>query len=194
MSTARSQQPAPISSPPFVLLALRLGRVHLEQRQPLPQTGSIFVAREPLATLFESLYTDLLSREGVVFAPGTGDRGHEITLAAVHSQPQQDVLVPIAADARESTIDVREALLLAQVTRRVVVPVGISCGARWPLSRSCLPLPLSRIVAAIESPFEVPRQPEQIPEPWIDTILRLLKQAEGRAQDHLATWRRSGRP
>jgi hypothetical protein len=74
-----------------------------------------------------------------------------------------------------------------------VIPIGIGCGACLPFLRSTIALPLTRIVAIIDAPFDVPEQPQEIPGAWGDTIIRLLKQADGRAQDSLATWRKTGR-
>ena len=163
--------------------------------------------------VFEGLYAEHLpDRDGIIIAPGTGDQGPDnlstdlLTFSGAcdpdgktfryygeMDEPMLDVLVPIASDPREANIDVQEALHLAQQTNRAVIPAGIGCGTCWPFLRSDIPLPLTRIVAVIEAPFDVPEQPQEIPEAWTSTIIRLLKQADGRALDQLATWRKSGR-
>ena len=194
MTTGSTLRPASISPTAFVDISLHFCHAHVDVRQALPSTGSILVVRERFMAVFEGLYAEHLpDRDGIIIAPGTGDQGHTVTLAALDPHPLLDVLVPIASDPREANIDVQEALHLAQQTNRVVIPAGIGCGTCWPFLRSDIPLPLTRIVAVIEAPFDVPEQPQEIPEAWTSMIIRLLKQADGRALDQLATWRKSGR-
>jgi len=188
------QQPAAIAPTAFSRLLVRVARAQIVYQQNLSsRTGVVLAVRDHFVPVFESLYLlEMPDRAGVIFAPGTGEMGHSVTLSAVEHRSELDVLVPIANDPAEAAIDVRQALRLAQQTRRSVVPLGIACGACLPLLRSAMPAPLARMVVMVDAPFEVPEFPQEVPAAWAETIIRLLQRADGRARDYLATWRRSG--
>ena len=188
-----SQQPAILSPTLFTRLSMGLARVQMIYRQDLRDEGIVLVVQDRYISLFEGLYDQNMEpRQGVILPSGTGKMAVSATIDAIQGTRDLDVLVPISDLHDEAEIDIREALELAQKTGREVVPVGIACGACWPLLRHAVPLPGARTIAQFEAPFLVPEQPADIPSTWVETILRLLKAADGRAKDRLATWRKHG--
>lgn len=190
-----SQQPATLSPHLLTRLIMGLTRIQMIYRQDLRDEGIVLVVQDRYITLFEGLYSLLLEqRRGVILPSGTGKMAVAATVDLIEGTRGLDVLVPISDIPDEAEIDIREALELAQKTGREVVPVGIACGTCWPFLRHDVPLPGARTIAQFEAPFVVPEQPADIPSTWVETILRLLKAADGRAKDRLATWRKYGNP
>lgn len=154
-------------------------------------------ARPPAALrwLAGTMRVHLLGMEGlttpgaVLVAPRPYDVIARATLAA-----RLDDAVLIAVDSRGPEVrrQIAEAIRLARAAGGKVYPVGIAVQAAFTVGRGAVPLPWARAVLIVEAPFQVPAQPEHIPDVWTDAVERLLKQSTGRASDILATWKHTG--
>lgn len=171
-----------------------LCRVYLTGNEQLPAGGTVLAVRRSHAEIFKAVYGQALTERRGFVVP-TGKTEGAALAAAGQIRAGRDALVVLSG---ESTSDPRlaDALHLARTATCGIFPVGISTapvlrpGRRQTPAR---PLPGARIVVVFEAPFEVPLQPERIPEAWGSAILNLLDRASGRAAEIEATWRKQGR-
>ncbi len=161
-------------------------RVHAAGLDQIPLQDVILAVPTLYARVVLVMYRQLVPERSICQA---------ISPDALHRvESGSDVLVAIAGGERRDAA-VSEALRLARRLGRAVVPVGMSAGpgARpVALGGSALLLPHSRVVVVIEAPFEVPPQPERIPDAWVGAIGGMLDRAAGQSRDVLATWQMHG--
>ena len=190
--TEAPRQPENIRpAPPIRWLGTTL-RVHLVGGGLLPADGAVIAAQRAdlpaLRAVFERCFP---GRQGVVEQAGStlADRQAHID----RLRAGLDVLVPVEADGAGARRAVVCAIQLARAAGKSISPVGVHVGAVLMAGVSVLPFPWARGVIVVEAPFQVPEQPEQVPETWTAAILHLLNRANGLARDCLATWQRTGR-
>lgn len=171
-----------------------LCRVYLVGAAHLPQEGVILVVRHSYMALFRAVYSQILAQRQGFLMPSDKDNLEEWTHPN-HLQSGRDVLLVLGTGAEEEH-RLRAGLQLARAAGRQLLPVGISAAPVIGPHRTggqTHPLPGARVVVIFDTPFEVPQQPAEIPATWGAAILHQLQQAEGRARDILATWRRQGK-
>lgn len=171
-----------------------LCRVHLIGAARLPRDGAILTVRNSHMALFRAVYSQIFTqRQGCLVPPDENDPHWQVAANLLRSG--RDALLAVG-DGSGERHPLLAGLRLARTAERLILPVGISAvpviGPRR-TGGQVHPLPGARVVVVFEAPFQVPRQPAEIPEAWGATILHLLQQAEGQAQDVLATWRRQGK-
>ncbi|SRR5690554_3881974 len=166
-------------------------RVHLLNAGQLPESGVVFAAQRPYDGIVHAVYERYLpGRAGLL-------RLDAAPLAGFTSpglEEGMDVLIPLDAEPGRARQQLTDILSLARSTARPIFPLGVAAGPTLALGGDSLPLPRARVVMIIEAPFHVPGQPQRIPSDWPDALARLLKQANGRARDILATWKHTGQP
>ncbi|HQE19836.1 MAG TPA: hypothetical protein PK607_15160 [Aggregatilineales bacterium] len=166
-------------------------RVHLLNADQLPKGGAVFAVQRPYDGIAHAVYErHLPGRAGLL-------RLDAAPLAGFTSpglEEGMDVLIPLDAEPGRARQQLTDILSLARSTARPIFPLGVAAGPTLALGGDSLPLPRARVVMIIEAPFHVPGQPQRIPSDWPDALARLLKQANGRARDILATWKHTGQP
>ncbi len=192
--------PEPSPQPPHIQPALpmrwlgALCRVHLIGAAHLPHDGTILAVRNSHLALFRAIYSQILTqRQGFLVLPDESDPQWQSAVGLLQSG--RDALLAVGASS-EGEPPLLAGLRLARIAERPILPVGIGAAPVIGPRRTggqVHPLPGARVVVVLEAPFQVPQQPAEIPTTWGATILHLLQQAEGRAQDILATWRRQGK-
>lgn len=100
-------------------------------------------------------------------------------------------VVEVPTDDDEASSAIRRALEVGRREDMPVVPLGVAASPTTSVLGSAqLPLFGAHIVACVETPFTIPKQPDTISEDWIRAIQQQLRQANGRALDYLSTLRR----
>jgi hypothetical protein len=137
----------------------------------LPESGAILVVTDGLHHLAEALMSNNAQLRLVA---------NNYSALSVPSDP-----VPAITAIRTALESGRKAAI-------PVVPLGIAASPTFSLlGVEQVPLPRAHIVACVEVPFIVPQRPDIIAEEWIKAVQQQLRQANGRALDHLSTLRRA---